>query len=661
MSRPTRQLSLQQPGRGTQRSQIRRQKSADGSGSAGGTAAIYDTNQRSKKPWNGERPKVRIAWSSTGTEETKVEVVASRIGTSSGKNRGLCAASGSLINSDKATILYSRQELAERLRLAWKQREANKSNIDIFLAHETVDDSSSRCESRLSTISCDLLKNDDKDIYTLGISGDTSGECEDEPDCVDGDKDKVPDARAKRASFQSGTNAAFMGPIDKTFIKETVKDISLEKKERAVTPDYRVNKRTNSAPPLQRRGSPLTLGHLGAGRSKVNIVIDTPKISRPRDSGSLRDVRIDRKDAVVKSLSPHDDSKSTSQNSGPADRVEKNHITKFITKKRIRTGKRRVEECGSKKNESKLNPDVITMVSLVSDADSDSEVERNSPRDDKLVRQLRSNLPTTPIIKGCSSLMMNTNNLSVFSADNSLMPSRRPLKSVSFQQDSIDGELTIRPRSEDKKTKFFNESLSKVILQAELDGAIRTSPLDEMKRPWLETNASESQVLPSGGMYWKSPEDCPLTDREKRCLVVPIGDPQDKKRKLLLQRTKSVPCRTTNDENQLTMQIEAKEPAVLSSDKQTELSSITRTDTDIFPKTSISKILQRNSFDERTIDIGMDNDGQTAEPVLGTTKEKECWHLYRRMCDKGVCVSFDTVLRGMLTPTEYRLRRREIT
>ncbi|KYN06490.1 hypothetical protein ALC62_02569 [Cyphomyrmex costatus] len=48
-----------------------------------------------------------------------------------------------------------------------------------------------------------------------------------------------------------------------------------------------------------------------------------------------------------------------------------------------------------------------------------------------------------------------------------------------------------------------------------------------------------------------------------------------------------------------------------------------------------------------------------SEPHFQTTKEKECWHLYRRMCDKGVCVSFDTVLRGMLTPTEYRLRQKE--
>ncbi|KOX71893.1 hypothetical protein WN51_03038 [Melipona quadrifasciata] len=51
----------------------------------------------------------------------------------------------------------------------------------------------------------------------------------------------------------------------------------------------------------------------------------------------------------------------------------------------------------------------------------------------------------------------------------------------------------------------------------------------------------------------------------------------------------------------------------------------------------------------------------STEPHFQTNKEKECWHLYKKMCDKGVCVSFDTVLRGMLTPTEYRLRQREVS
>ncbi|XP_050529542.1 uncharacterized protein LOC126899058 [Daktulosphaira vitifoliae] len=50
-------------------------------------------------------------------------------------------------------------------------------------------------------------------------------------------------------------------------------------------------------------------------------------------------------------------------------------------------------------------------------------------------------------------------------------------------------------------------------------------------------------------------------------------------------------------------------------------------------------------------------DGQ---PLFKTAKEKECWTLFKKMTDKGISVTFDTVLRGMLTPTEYRLRKNEL-
>jgi hypothetical protein len=36
------------------------------------------------------------------------------------------------------------------------------------------------------------------------------------------------------------------------------------------------------------------------------------------------------------------------------------------------------------------------------------------------------------------------------------------------------------------------------------------------------------------------------------------------------------------------------------------------------------------------------------EPEFRTPKEKECWQLYRRMLEKGVSVSYDTVLRSVL-------------
>ncbi|CAG9761314.1 unnamed protein product [Ceutorhynchus assimilis] len=46
------------------------------------------------------------------------------------------------------------------------------------------------------------------------------------------------------------------------------------------------------------------------------------------------------------------------------------------------------------------------------------------------------------------------------------------------------------------------------------------------------------------------------------------------------------------------------------------------------------------------------------EPTYDTPKEKQCWAMYCKMTEKGINVSYDTILRGMLTPTEYRIRRK---
>lgn len=42
-----------------------------------------------------------------------------------------------------------------------------------------------------------------------------------------------------------------------------------------------------------------------------------------------------------------------------------------------------------------------------------------------------------------------------------------------------------------------------------------------------------------------------------------------------------------------------------------------------------------------------------------TIKERECWKLFQKMSKKGVNVTYDTILRGMLTPTEFRQLQRQ--
>lgn len=97
-------------------------------------------------------------------------------------------------------------------------------------------------------------------------------------------------------------------------------------------------------------------------------------------------------------------------------------------KRRSRSAKRRFcasknEEDGKIRNRSgtrgkssidSRTMDIVTMVSLVSSADSDSDIE-NSLRDDKLIDELRSKLPTTSIIKT--------------SINSALSSARRPIKS----------------------------------------------------------------------------------------------------------------------------------------------------------------------------------------------------------------------------------------
>lgn len=92
------------------------------------------------------RPRpVKVAWTDRRQQDSSnsnVVVVAKRC---TGQPRPVSCkpqrpATGNLpsIGGEKDTILYTRQQLAERLRRAWREREENRPNLDIFLAHSNV-------------------------------------------------------------------------------------------------------------------------------------------------------------------------------------------------------------------------------------------------------------------------------------------------------------------------------------------------------------------------------------------------------------------------------------------------------------------------------------------------------------------------------------------
>lgn len=79
--------------------------------------------------------------------------------------------------------------------------------------------------------------------------------------------------------------------------------------------------------------------------------------------------------------------------------------------------------------------------------------------------------------------------------------------------------------------------------------------------------------------------------------------------------------------------------------------------------TAHSILAEADNLTESAKSIEFENGGKIAEEFtypeyVRTLKERECWKLYLKMSAKGVCIAYDTILRGMLTPTEFRSLQR---
>ncbi|XP_012222383.1 uncharacterized protein [Linepithema humile] len=757
-TRPVRQLSLQQPT--PRRQHVRRQRSAEDD--CGKSLQIYaNPIARNRLVANAtEKPKVRVAWADDrrGCDGlAQVEVVARQIPSRSRPATGRSGGAHGI--AEQASILYSRQEIAERLRQAWRHREQNKANIDIFLAHGmTVEE---RCDSELSMSTPptplprkepDSIRDEEKgarnaempdDLVDRGkgtseidkedeegrgkksevvsqIMENDSLTKEDESSTESAEKEKGEDekmtdlhantdiekktrinidctslhlpanqsyssfpslrlenvgpaktnddfssARQKRASFHSGSNRAFLVPMmdkspkglvemkiapanksaevrcasaDKTAVRSSI-DRSTVLLARNSSVNLEKTKRTSSAPPQRRNIASA------ATRVQVNIVIDAPSLAQPTDKSIVCGKVQDEQSAVEKNeeASMKISRSERSIKSAPLKRRSRSARRRFFASSP--NGCKDEDTRGEGRGKSSMDPrtsDVVTMVSLVSSADSDSDIE-NSPGDDKLIDELRSKLPTTPIIK--TSINPNPGT------------ARKPIKSVSFQRDSFDEE----PATREEKQRIVNSVQPRFSLAVNVahgnggsedsieqnlavDGVVATPTTLAVVPALLILKDTEKAVQP----------EAPLTDREKRCLAVPIGDLRDKKRKLL--RMRSTPNRPLIAERTNNAPMEIKEQGSHLAIPQVDLVAVSVPSID----TSLPKMEQ---FSKETLPAkeAPQEVILPSEPQFQTTKEKECWHLYRRMCDKGVCVSFDTVLRGMLTPTEYRLRQKELS
>lgn len=727
-----RQLSLQPA---TPRKwQLRRQKTEDEKSSQIYGDNIVPGRNRTNSKSVSSRPKVRVAWGERHRENDSVEnveVVARQI-TGRSKSASRKSHNKAIIgNEEKASILYSRQELTERLRLAWKHREENKANIDIFLAHGVVEE---RCDSASSsnttfresqTNDGHLITDHENSKSSSGIRR-VEGTCETQTtkraESIEGgtnfekemnetkrskktrmleessnidetssrtttdtnetfeetteikneskritEKDvaKLPtlkpeagtsnalktqsdvlSAKQKRANFRNGTNRAFLYTETEKMVSRTQGDVA-EIPSRLNSIDRTVSsKRTSEIKQsIVRNGSPDSMRGTNDGKScrksrsssaplqgrptsrvQVNIVIDTPcepKTQRKTTEELNEKAKANEDGAVV------DKKKEIVTKTSYVRPIRSAPI-----KRRLKNLKKRQHSLGcgiAAKDEGKSN-DVVTMVSLVSSTESDSDLE-NSPNEAKLISQLREKLATTPIIKSSTTPIPGVN--------------RKPIKTVSFQRDSTDEDsaptklqFTVKARTNFPQNRFT------VIKDSEDAGDYGTGKESILWKP-----SEIRTALPVLSFVQDESESlcAPLMEHDMRSLAVPIGNVDEIRKKP--HRTRNTSTLTVMDKKIVTMEMR-KDNETPMSDNQLLARRTTIPVRSLLP--NVNSNASVSSKEENTDAVPTET-----EPPFQTRKEKDCWHLYKRMCDKGVHVSFDTVLRGMLTPTEYRLRQKE--
>ncbi|KYB24735.1 hypothetical protein TcasGA2_TC034947 [Tribolium castaneum] len=445
--------------------------------------------QLSEEKTRHERPQpVRIAWADSPSP--KDEGIVARKCLKEAKKAPKLSRHSSL---EKDSILYSKQELAERLRQALKERE--KPNLDIFLAHNTqVEEEVEPPDPKqppkiiqpLTTPSdvFQIKKNKSSAIVVIPVVEDEPPSLEDAPEGGPQDPKAIKNviirpatAASKREKFQKRSNTAFNSVIRPPLV------------------------RSSSAPTSKSDQKPKFL----ATKRKIKSGKVKGKTSDDEDSGSNKE--------------------------NPKNKKEMN---------------RYVAISGS---------DIVTMVSLISPAASDTE-----DLEIELKPKIKTSPAKTPVIK------------------------------------------------KDEKEQSKPVSLRKPSNQSRRRGSMATTI--------MVGNALKNQK-----------------NQEKRATNSTPSEDEDRgpKRRLV---------RSATDKTQK------------SEDVKTE------------PEPDIKIDIKTKIVESPPLEIPEATEAEKTEPVddqpkFGSVKEKECWEMYCKMADRGLKVSYDTILRGMLTPTEYRMRRKE--
>ncbi|KAF5273292.1 hypothetical protein FQR65_LT04714 [Abscondita terminalis] len=513
---------------------------------------------------------------------------------------------------NKESILLSHQELAERLRQAWKEREKEKQNLNIFLNHnikekcedELTDLTDSECTtSEIGTRQTKKVQNDAipiqqeltdtsyKNIFQKRMRRTHSV---DEPlqdytfSPSRGSDNKVKNVVVvplteplKLKEHTLGGPSKFDELRPKTPAKT---DLCFVKNEEQSPKNQKSSKIFDENKPINVIIRPMTAASKReVFRSRVNSAFNTSNFVKDTRPPLVRSSSVPLKQISPKSNFVAVKRRLKSATKKKDKSVKVGHKEEVSNELEDKCKNRKVQRCVSA-----LGPDIITMVSLISPEESESEEHAESTKaKPKIVSALVKSGNAERNDKNDSTKNYNF---------------RKAVKTVSFQQSSIHA------------VRSFSASFP-----ARRGSVVTTLMLNNSnfdKGPNISTSQEKRATVESG------PDD--------------VREP---KRRLL--RTKS----TTSSSS-----IDVEEDAAAKSLEQSGRNTSTN-----------GKIETDNEYSSTKVD-GQDNSENSKksgdEPDFETPKEKQCWEMYRKMSGKGISISFETILRGMLTPTEYRLRRK---
>ncbi|KAK5642389.1 hypothetical protein RI129_008556 [Pyrocoelia pectoralis] len=505
----------------------------------------------------------------------------------------------SSINKD--SILLSHQELAERLRQAWKEREKEKQNLNIFLTHnmkeKQEDLTDSECATSVDNSILDNTKTQKKAVLQRHIS------------TYENSSKSIFQKRMRRTHSVDDTRHDFIYSPTKNddnknrnvVVVPLIESMKLSESNSVVSPKIEETKpKLTRSPPCEPDFKPKQILE---ENKPINVII------RPATATLKRDAYRSR---VNSAFNTSNSSPFLKDNPRPplirASSVPLKNSPKlnFVpVKRRLKSASKKksgklsksdsIDEPDEKSNSRKLQscvsttgPDIVTMVSLLSPEESEVEeqieVEKMKPKQ-------------VPPASAVSKAIPQEKNDKIDPIKNYSL--RKAVKSVSFQQSSI---YAVRSFS-----ASFPARRGSVVTALMLNNSNSDKCANQEKRATQDSS----------------------TD-----------DVREPKRRLL--RAKSLYSSTDQQD-------EAVEPQPANSDS-------TQTESNGEPSTHQPSSKQ-NSANEKNEESEESPPGNN-EPAFDTPKEKQCWEMYRKMSGKGISISFETILRGMLTPTEYRLRRK---